>query len=108
MRGFADAVFSWEPRVLASAAAEYFRVSIRRHPSDVCWSWALEWNANLRLVGFFGEKTAAQTAFDGLPQLLVQDFPITPTSGFRLRTEVPLEDDKDLLFSVDAATADPV
>ena len=33
------------------------------------WSYALEWNAALRVVGFFGDLVAAQTFVDGLPEL---------------------------------------
>ena len=99
MRGFADHVVGWEPRVLATAAEDFFRVAIRRHPGEDTWSWALEWNASLRLIGFFGERAPAQTIVDSLPHPVVVDVPTSPTSGFRYREEVPLAEEDDRLFS---------
>lgn len=99
MRGFADHVASWEPRVLATAAEDYFRVAIRRHPEAETWSWALEWNSSFRLIGFFGAREPAQAVVDGLPHPEVVDIPSSPTSGFRYRVEVSLPDDDDQLFA---------
>ena len=99
MRGFADYVVRWEPRVLATAAEDFFRVAIRRHPEEETWSWALEWNAGLRLIGFFGERAPAQAIVDALPHPVVVDLPTSPTSGFRYREEVPLAEEDDRLFS---------
>ncbi len=99
-RGFMTTVASWEPRVLATAADAYFRVAIRRHPSAACWSWALEWNSNMRLVGFFGEEPVARALFEDLPKLVVKNFPTSATSGFRIREEVSISPEDDLMFSL--------
>lgn len=98
-RGFMEVVVDWEPRVLASAADDYFRVALRRHPTEICWSWALEWNSNMRLIGFLGEEPVVRQLVQGLPTLVVRDFPVTPTSGYRIREEVPLSPEQDILFA---------
>lgn len=41
---------------------------IREHPELPCWSWALEYNKNLRRVGFFGNLEAVQSALSALPR----------------------------------------
>ena len=57
---FTRAVKDWEPRFIGTGARGFFVVAIRRHPDAATWSWALEWNQNYRLIGFFGEHAPAQ------------------------------------------------
>ena len=60
--GFMQMVHSWEPRVLVDTAGGFFKVAIRKHPEhSACWSWALEWNQNYRLIGFFGDPASGDT-----------------------------------------------
>lgn len=98
MVDFADAVLDWEPRVLGHTAEGYFSVCIRRHPDAECWSWALEWNGSTRLVGFVGNKGAAQTVVDGLRKLEMHHQDLPDGGHVRFRTEVPLAPENDRLF----------
>ena len=94
-QAFADTVAQWEIRVQAIGANEHFKVAIRRHPSQACWSWAYEWNANVRIVGFFGEKVIAQELVNSLPPLEWRSI----NAVKRYREETPLSADRDKMFS---------
>jgi hypothetical protein len=97
-QAFADTVGRWETRVQVIGANEHFKVAIRRHPSLVCWSWAYEWNANVRIVGFFGEEGVTQELVNSLPspewRTIRNGNAIT-----RYREETPLSADDDKMFS---------
>ncbi len=110
MRGFQELVASWEHRVRAIGADEFFKIIIRRSPDErPLWAWALEWNCNHRLIGFFGNDEAARNAADALPCLqnsIVQTGPKSYLSG---RIEVPLLSSEDRLFCADdEAGTEPV
>ncbi|MDP9098543.1 MAG: HNH endonuclease [Verrucomicrobiota bacterium] len=96
-RGFMDAVCEWPVRVLGTTGSGYFKIAIRRHPSEICWSWALEWNANFRIVGFFGQHAVAQQLVDTFPPLewrtIQRGREIT-----RFREEIRLAEKDDRLF----------
>lgn len=100
IRGFAGTVRAWEPRLVAIGADGFFRVAIRRHPTAGCFSWALEWNQNYRIVGFFGDRKVADDLFNALPAL--ETHTITEGEGhyFRIRKNVALKDEEDSLFEV--------
>lgn len=98
MTDFANAVLNWEPRLIGHTAEGYFRVCIRKHPEADCWSWALEWNGSTRLVGFFGDKGAAQAVVDGLRKLEMHHLDLSDGRHIRFRTEVPLAPENDRLF----------
>ena len=66
-RTFMSGVRNWETRVLAIGADDYFKAAIRRHPSIPCWSWALEWNQNLRVIGFAGDLEPARAIMGAMP-----------------------------------------
>jgi hypothetical protein len=72
---------------------------LRRHPSLECWSWALEWNHNLRAIGFVGNADAIRES-TGLLQHPDKDV-IHGADGsvMTFRNEVPLEESDDVLFS---------
>ena len=85
-------------RVLATGASGYFKIAIRRHPSQVCWSWAIEWNENVRAVGFFGDHVVAEglvATFPELPWKTIQ----RGNEITRFREETRLNDEDDRLFS---------
>lgn len=99
MRGFADAVMGWEHRVQANGAGGFFRLSIRRHAEAPCWSWAVEWNRGLRVIGFIGDSQTAHAVGNALPTLRYRTVSDGPDKILRVRQEVPLGDDEDdLLF----------
>jgi len=98
--GFAEAVVNWEPRLMASTALGFFKCCIRRHPNADCWSWALEWNQNARIVGFFGDRDSAQTVVNSLPPLSAHRISLGEKDYLGFRTETPLNG-TDLLFHWD-------
>ena len=98
-RAFADAVQSWEPRVLVTqVAGGFFRAVIRRHPKEVCWAWALEWNQNYRLLGFFGEESPARAVVGAFPVPTSATLAQGESRFVKMRREVELLEDEDLLF----------
>ena len=96
---FMNSVAEWNPRLLGIAADGFFKVAIRKQPDSTCWSWALEWNNNFRVVGFFGEEAAFSQALRSLPwpELSL----VAEESSFHLltRTEMSLPEKEDRLFS---------
>ena len=99
---FANAVVDWEPRVFASTADGFYKVAIRKHPNTMCWSWALEWNHALRVVGFFGDGQEVQHFASSFPELKWLTISRKPHATVRYRRESPLPEDKiDKLFYLD-------
>jgi hypothetical protein len=76
-----------------------FQVAIRQLAKSQCWSWALEWNRNLRVIGLLGDLTLAANLLSHIPQL---DFDVSaPTTDGRLirhRREEALDDADDCMF----------
>ena len=97
-RAFMDAVVDWEPRVLAVTADGFFKIAIRRHPSAESWSWAIEWNRNRRIVGFFGDRSAAETVAAGFPPLDTINIAKDPDHYVGYRREMALFEADDRLF----------
>jgi len=105
-KAFMARIQDWCTVVAASTAQGYFKIAIRRRPDRACWSWALEWNENVRLVGFVGEDVAIQEEVAELPgprlgRLAVSDGSVL----FRLEQRLDAAD--DLLFrfrDVDSAS----
>ena len=98
---FMKMVVNWEPRVFAATADGYFKVAIRRHPTEVLWSWAVEWNRSFRVVGFFGERAPADSAAALLPALEVISVIEEPNRSFRYRIEKRLPNADDVMFAWD-------
>lgn len=95
-RGFADLTNAWPMRVEGTGAAGFFRIAIRRDPAGAeLWSFALEWNRALRIVGFLGDRDAAQAYVDLIPPLTWWRL----NSTERMRPEIPLDLDEDRLFA---------
>lgn len=98
-RAFADAVVEWEPRVFAINADGFYRIALRKHPEADCWSWALEWNHAMRVIGFCGDRRAVQDVAAAFPKLEAQTISQGPEAILRSRVETPLgEDEDDELF----------
>ena len=92
---FTNEVEQWESWFIGTTADGFYRIAVRRNPDTDCWSWALEWNENYRLVGFFGDKGIAQDIASKFPKLEFR----TIADGIRIRTEIPLKENVDSLFS---------
>lgn len=96
---FTSAVVDWEPRLLASTRDGFYKVAIRKHPSSMCWSWALEWNHALRLIGFFGDGKEVQPIVEKFPKVEWRTMPKKRNTTVRYRRESPLPADScDKLF----------
>lgn len=101
-RWFMATVVAWQPRVLGTIADGFFRVAIRRHPELVVWSWALEWNQSLRVIGFVGEAESVEAIKSSAPDVPMDVLGRLPDgSELRMRSEVALDPGDDLLFSPD-------
>lgn len=103
-RAFAEIVVGWEPRVLACNADGFFKVALRRHPNADCWSWALEWNYAMRVIGFCGDGSAARAVVAGFPKLKAQTVLYEPGQALAYRIETPLAEGEDKLFYWDDGT----
>ena len=98
-KGFMHTVSTWDMRMQAATAEDFFRCSIRRHPQAECWSWALEWNKQHRIAGFFGDTLTAQLIVDSLPQEHFTTFFEEQGQTLRYRQDEPLTEAEDTLFA---------
>lgn len=97
-RSFMKAVVTWEPRWIGNTAEGYFKSIIRRHPDAECWSWALEWNNNYRVVGFFGDKGVAKTIVNEFEKPQMSFSQTNDGNAFHYRSDAALNEDEDSLF----------
>jgi len=105
IRAFAEIVKTWPQRIWATTAEDFFKLSVRRHPSATCWSWAIEWNQTTRLIGFFGDQDACDGNMAGLPILQMKVIARSPDGiAVRMRSEQSLDPADDLLFARDQRT----
>jgi hypothetical protein len=95
---FMQTVSIWEPRFIGTTASGYFRIAIRQKADTPLWSWALEWNRRFRLIGFFGDYEAALAVSKGIPEPKMHVAAQNGDRVVRMRREVPLADDDDILF----------
>ncbi|MBI1775755.1 MAG: HNH endonuclease [Proteobacteria bacterium] len=98
MVAFMKMVEPWTPNLIATAADGFFQVAIRRDPSAICWSWAVEWNRNFRAVGFFGEPALVEPVLKQLPMLQAETIAVGPRSTIAYRCDVPLSGAEDTMF----------
>ena len=101
MMDFMRAVRPWDYRLNCTTAEGFFRVCIRRHPTEELWSWVVEWNVSIRLIGFFGCSNTAQSVVDSFGPLKVQHYDLGGGDWAQYRTEVPLDPADDVAFDVD-------
>ncbi len=103
MRSFQDLICEWEHRVYGIAADEFFKVVIRRGPDEPpVWAWALEWNANFRLIGFFGDPEAMRVAYSELPTMRKRIVEQTEEYTTFMRQELTIQPNQDRLFDLPA------
>ena len=93
-----DAVVGWEPRVLGDCASGYFRIAIRKHPEAACWSWAMEWNKNIRLAGYIGNESEVDELVGTLPRLGATVIERRDDGHTAFRTEQGLVEADDHMF----------
>jgi len=93
---FMNFVQNWEPRILGTTAEGYFKINIRRHPNLNIWSWAIEWNQNYRLIGFFGDLNTIEFK-KSLPPLLANT--VSKHKGnWQISLEKEIDEKEDILF----------
>ena len=92
---FMNLTHAWPYRLVHPDVANgFFKLAIRKHPTEFVWSWALEWNQNFRVVGFFGQEEGAQISAAMLP----------PGSHItRIREEIALDFNTDVMFGIPLA-----
>ena len=87
-----------EHRLWLDTADGFSKAMIRRHPSEECWAWALEWNTNFRVVGLFGDPAVADGIEASIPVLEQSVIGRTDGGELRSRLEKPLTAVDDTLF----------
>ena len=97
---FAETVKEWEPRLICTTpiADGFYKLSIRKHPSEDCWSWAVEWNHSIRCVGLFGEESSCENVEKALEKNVAQLFVDEPHRKLAYRRDVALIESDDVLF----------
>ncbi len=89
--GFAELARAWDNVSHIDTAEGFFKAMIRRSPTEPdLFAWALEWNKNLRVIGFLGAEKLAQDACNSLVWS-PRDKP------YRVETPMPA-DAEDVLF----------
>ncbi len=91
----------WDHRLFCIAADGFYKAWIRRRSGvPAVWGWALEWNLNFRLAGFFGEDQALRELAAEAPKLAFEMLHEEPGVFLRYRTETPLAASADQLFEL--------
>ena len=99
-KAFMNSTLNWEPRFLGLAADGFFKVVIRRHSSEECWSWALEWNHNHRIIGYFGNEDVVRSESEALPNLRAKIIHHGGEGMLAIRSEIPLAEKEDVMFAL--------
>lgn len=100
LSSFAEMVKDWEPRLLStnSIADGFYKLAIRKHPTNDCWSWALEWNHSIRCAGLFGDTATcdevAKLIASDVAQLVIDE----PKRKVAYRRDIALVESEDVLF----------
>lgn len=95
-RHFAELTQHWDKTFWGEFADGYYRVVIRKEPRELkVHSFALEWNKNLRIKGFLGEREDVRRYEVGYPEHAWKY--AGPKQRFRL--EIPVAEEDDILFN---------
>jgi hypothetical protein len=76
-QAFMKLVSDWQLKLHRETADGFFKLIIRKQPESECGSWALEWNKNYRVIGFFGNKESMEEFDALLPNPEVKNIPLT-------------------------------
>jgi hypothetical protein len=100
LRWFMELVQTWDLRVHAIGADGFFKLLIRRHLEGApVWSWAVEWNHAMRIVGFVGDEAAIVALTREMPDQPMHVIHQTEKEWITFRTETALPEADDSLFS---------
>ena len=97
-QGFTSLSRTWDVRAVLRSGAEHFKMMLRRHPDQLVWAWALEWNQNFRCVGFLGDDQHVLASMDQVPVPQAREIKRDGDWVLTVREEVPLSEGDDLLF----------
>jgi hypothetical protein len=98
-RWFMSKVANWQPRFVVATAKGFFRAAIRRHPLELLWSCALEWNRGVRVVAFLGSEELIREALADRPSAYgVNDQMSSLRGPVRIREDLPLAAEDDVMF----------
>lgn len=109
-RWFIDSVAAWEPRLIVVAAQGFFKVAIRKNPTEHLWSCGLEWNEGIRAIALFGEEPPARAIGRTIPPLFTDADVIrrTPEVITSYRSEVALSATDDRMFAFESLLPETV
>lgn len=78
----------------------FFKAIMRREKGEAGeWFWALEWNKSLRVVGAISQPEHYPAIFEDLPSLGWNEIGMQDGARTRIREEIPLEPEQDIMFS---------
>ena len=89
----------WALRFFAITADGFYKILVRRKLDADLWAWAIEWNQNFRLAGFFGDEVVARSLAVALPPLDINTVHERASESLRMRIEAPLAEGEDRLFA---------
>ncbi|MHA7872386.1 MAG: hypothetical protein ACX939_08560, partial [Hyphococcus sp.] len=89
---------SWPFRFHGVTAQGYFKYVSRRAPDADAWSYAVEYNKNLRAIGFFGDKEYLESLGKSFPDLGFGPWVESGDEFYRRRRERQIEESEDILF----------
>lgn len=99
---------NWSGRLAFVIADGFYKVWIRRENNDSpVWAWAIEWNHNFRVAGFFGELDTVKPHIEAMPALQMDSLHESPNRFVRFHLDTPLSDSENTLFTWDLEEAIP-
>lgn len=101
-RWFERTVCGWSLKFHGIGASGFFKAVIRRRPDDpALWAWAVEWNRDMRVLGFVGSPEGIDELARLAPALPSEWQKTGADEWFSVRVEEPLAPDEDALFASD-------
>jgi hypothetical protein len=108
MHWFEETTRTWDPKWFAATADGFHRSWIKRPEDDrPFWAWALEWNRNYRIIGFFGEREHADALRPTMPRPQLEQVSRTEQGWIGYRRDVPLTEVEDRLFVEPVGAREP-
>tara|TARA_R110002072_G_C7911564_1_gene530399 strand:+ start:706 stop:1587 length:882 start_codon:yes stop_codon:yes gene_type:complete len=102
-QSFLRLVDGWDPRFYLSTASGFFRVITRMDPTETCWAWAIEWNRNMRTIGFFGNRQVSMEAAAQLEQPVRKVIGKNSEGPIYMIEEMTLQENEDKMFVLEDA-----
>ena len=96
---FSNATSAWDMKIGGAPTSNgYYQFLIKKNGQNLLWSWAIEWNKQYRLYGFFGDKTLIQQVNGTLEKNILSSPIKNDDEVYHHRFEIPLQEDKDQFF----------